>query len=202
MTQLGLLSFFIANYYQVQELSISFWVDMISLLKSESFTGLVFDGGIKNARKQTKKLVTNLKFKKVKDDLKTIKSAPVLIKLFYPFRVPFFVALGIFYFLLLVAFLFFLSVFCIPVNTGSQGELAFDQVCVSHFQFPTFAVDSILLYFCFSHSCKYPCDCASEPLASYSTSSYSLHCFSSCSSGYIHYIIYTVGNHCFLHCAD
>lgn len=113
ITPFGVTSFFFVNFYQIRELSVSFWVDMMSLLQSESFAGLLFKGeGIKVAKKKAKGFVERIKLQNVKDDLKKIKSAPLLIKLLYPFRVPIFVVLGILYYLLLLSFLATLSVTC------------------------------------------------------------------------------------------
>ena len=142
VTQLGIASFFIVNYYQVRELSIKFWVDMISLLQSESFTGLVFDGGIKNAKNQAKEIVKNVKLKKVKDDLKSTESIPTISKVLYPCRVPVFVVLGLLYFFLLVMFLTFLGVVCI------QGSDEVGPLCLSHFQIAS--VYSIPYFFTFT----------------------------------------------------
>ena len=115
ITPFGVASFFIVNYYQIRELSVSFWVDMMSLLQSESFAGLIFKGeGVKVAKKKAKGFAEKIKLKNVKDDLKKIKSAPLLIKLLYPFRIPVFVVLGVMYFALLLSFLATLSIVCSP----------------------------------------------------------------------------------------
>ncbi len=131
VTQLGLVSFFIVNYYQIRELSIAFWVDMISMLQSENFAGLVFDGGIKSAKKKTREIAQNKKYKKVKENLVTIEAAPLYVKLFYPFRIPVFVVLGILYGILLGTFLAFLSVTCSPLPGSSE------LFCVSFFTNPS-----------------------------------------------------------------
>ena len=131
VTQLGIVAFFFSNYYQIRELSVSFWVDMISLLQSESFTGLVFDGGITNAKKQAKEVVKNVNLTKVKDNLKTMQTTSTTSKFLYPIRVPIFIVVGVLYFSLLVVFLTFLSVVCVPVSSGN------DPVCLSHFEVPS-----------------------------------------------------------------
>ncbi len=142
VTQLGLASFFIVNYYQIRELSIAFWVDMISMLQSENFAGLVFDGGIKSAKKKTQEIAQNKKYKKVKENLVTIETVPLYVKLLYPFRVPVFVVLGILYGILLGTFLTFLSVTCSPMPDSSEF------VCVSFFTNPS--VYSIPYFFTFA----------------------------------------------------
>ena len=115
---------------------------MISMLQSENFAGLVFDGGIKSAKKKTQEIAQNKKYKKVKENLVTIETVPLYIKLLYPFRVPVFVVLGILYGILLGTFLTFLSVTCSPMPDSSEF------VCVSFFTNPS--VYSIPYFFTFA----------------------------------------------------
>ena len=50
----GVVTFFFVNYYQMRELSVSFWVDMLSLLQAEGFANLVFQGeGVKVAKQNS-----------------------------------------------------------------------------------------------------------------------------------------------------
>lgn len=131
VTQLGIFSFFSINYFHIRELSISLWVDMISLLQSENFAGLVFDTGINSAKKKTQEIAHNTKYRKVREDLKNVKAVPFYVKLLYPFRIPIFVILGILYLALLTTFVAFLSFTCIPIAGGSQF------VCESFFTAPS-----------------------------------------------------------------
>ncbi len=146
ITQLGLVSFFIVNYYHVRELSISFWVDMISLLQSENFAGLVFHKGVCSVKKRTQEIAHNIKYKKVREDLKNVKAVPFHVKLLYPFRIPVFVVLGVFYLTLLATFAAFLSITCIPVAGSSQFVCAsFFTAAPSLYSVPYFFTLAIML---------------------------------------------------------
>ena len=102
----GVAMFFITNYYQLQELSIGVWVDMVSLLQSESFAELVFQGrGLKVSRQKAKRFFEKMKVQEVKKQLKGIQSASTWIKAFYPFRFPVLVVIGVVYELLLISFI-------------------------------------------------------------------------------------------------
>ena len=121
----GVFIFFVVNYYWTKEFSISFWVDMISLLQGQGFAETVFGGEGLSATKETaqhvaedikdKKLSPEAKQKTldfveksglndVKQQLKRFKSPSVLVKYFHPLKLPLLSLSGLLYDVCLIAF--------------------------------------------------------------------------------------------------
>ena len=105
----GVFVFFIVNYYWTKEFSISFWVDMISLLQGQGFAEAVFGGeGVSATQEAAEQLVEKAERKKlspeakqrtldfveksglneVKKQLKIFKSPSFLVKFVHPIRLP------------------------------------------------------------------------------------------------------------------
>lgn len=140
ITPLGVAVFFLVNYYHIRELSVSFWVDMVSLLQSETFANLIFKGeGIKQVRKKSKDFMEKVKLKNVRKDIEKLKSAPMVVKVLYPFRVPVYMFLGLLYFTLLLTFLVFLSFVCRPGAESCESSF-FNPSIYSIPYFITFAL--------------------------------------------------------------
>ena len=104
---LGIFSFFATNVYKIRIMSVSLWVDMVSLLQSESFTSVVFaKEGIHKAKEAAQNFAQKVQLVEVRKQLKgVINSMPSWAKRLYPLRFPAFWAFGIFYTLLLASFL-------------------------------------------------------------------------------------------------
>jgi len=122
----GVLTFFVVNYYWTKEFSISFWVDMISLLQGQSFAEAVFGGeGISaqetaqkvaeevetvvvaspEAKQKTLDFVEKSRLNKVRKQLKRFKSPSFLVKFFHPLELPLLAIAGFFYDACLIAFM-------------------------------------------------------------------------------------------------
>lgn len=102
----GIVSFFITNYYHMKEFSISFWIDMMSLLQAPSFTDTVFQSGGTDAPSElAEDFVKNSELKKVKKHFERYKSPRWYVKYFFPLRLPLLVIMGLVYTLGLVTFL-------------------------------------------------------------------------------------------------
>ena len=103
----GIGMFFLTNIYKMRAMTVSFWVDMVSLLQGESFTTVVFGSeGIKKAKEKAQNFAKHLHFMETKKQLKEfVQSTPSLVKRLYPLRFPFFWVLGVLYVLLLGSFL-------------------------------------------------------------------------------------------------
>ena len=120
----GVLTFFVVNYYWTKEFSISFWVDMISLLQGQSFAEAVFGGeGISaqetaqkvaeevetvvvaspEAKQKTLDFVEKSRLNKVKKQLKKFKSPSFLVKFFHPLELPLLAIAGLCYDACLIA---------------------------------------------------------------------------------------------------
>ena len=116
----GIGVFFIVNYYNLREVSMGFWVNMLALLQSESFATAVFSNtGVKESKQRAKSIIEKIKYEEVKHQLKKFQSAPGWIKLFYPFRFPFLFAIAAFYEILLISF-----IVCL-VFTVRNGQVQF-----------------------------------------------------------------------------
>ena len=104
---LGIFSFFFTHIYKVRVMSVSIWVDMVSMLQGESFTSVVFaKEGVKKAKETAQNITKKLQLVEVRKQLKgVINTMPSWGKRLYPLRFPAFWAFGIFYALLLVSFL-------------------------------------------------------------------------------------------------
>lgn len=101
----GVMIFFILNYFQLCEMSVGFWANMVSLLHSESFSTLIFSTkGIEECRKKAKKLVERVQLHQVKSQLSTIQSTPSWVKIAFPLKFPFFVPVLFLYVILLFSF--------------------------------------------------------------------------------------------------
>ena len=117
----GIGIFFIVNYYNLRELSIGFWINMLALLKSESFATAIFSNtGIKESKERAKRIIEKFRYKEVKNQLKKFQSAPSWIKILYPFRFPFLFAIAAFYEILLVSF-----VVCLAFSVDQNGQVQF-----------------------------------------------------------------------------
>jgi hypothetical protein len=117
----GIGVFFIVNYYNLRELSIGFWINMLALLQSESFATAIFSNtGIKESKERAKRIIDKFRYKEVKNQLKKFQSAPSWIKILYPFRFPFLFAIAVFYEILLVSF-----VVCLAFTVNQNGEVQF-----------------------------------------------------------------------------
>ena len=102
----GVLAFFAVNYYWMKEFSIGFWLNMISLLKGESFAEAVFGGeGLSASKEKALKFVEKSQYKKVKKQLKQFKAPPVWKKFFFPACIPQAAISSLLYYAILVAFI-------------------------------------------------------------------------------------------------
>ena len=102
----GVLAFFAVNYYWMKEFSIGFWLNMISLLKGESFAEAVFGGeGASASKEKALKFVEKSQYKKVKKQLKQFKAPPIWKKFLFPACVPRAAIGGLLYYAILVAFI-------------------------------------------------------------------------------------------------
>lgn len=121
----GIGVFFIVNYYNLRELSIGFWINMLALLQSESFATAVFSNtGIKESKERAKRIIEKFRYKEVKNQLKKFQSAPSWIKILYPFRFPFLFAIAVVYEILLVSFVVCLA---FTYQNGYIQFILFDQ---------------------------------------------------------------------------
>lgn len=117
---LGVIAFFFVNYNEMRQFSVKFWIDTISLLQSESFADLVFEGhGIKASKQKAEQLAEMVKLNVVKEQFKEYKSPTLWAQVLHPFKVPIVVVLGILYEVLVVSFVVSL------MYTTEDGEVKF-----------------------------------------------------------------------------
>jgi hypothetical protein len=101
----GSATFFLANYYWMKQFSITFWVNMISLLQGESFAEAVFGGEGVSSKDKAREFVEQSQLSKVKKELKKFKSPTIFTKLRFPMQIPGLVALGFLYNALFLTFI-------------------------------------------------------------------------------------------------
>ena len=102
----GMLVFFILNYFQLQEISVGFWTNMVSLLHSENFSNLVFSTkGIEETKMKAEGLINSIQLLQVKSQLTKIMSTPSWAKILYPLKFPFFTPVLFLYVAMLFSFI-------------------------------------------------------------------------------------------------
>lgn len=116
----GSATFFLANYYWMRQFSISFWVNMISLLQGESFAEAVFGGEGVSSKDKAREFVQQSQLSKVKKELKKFKSPTIFTKLRFPMQIPSLVALGLLYNVLFFTFIGSLMLTQDPVDGSIQ----------------------------------------------------------------------------------
>ena len=111
----GVLMFFVVNYYWIKEFSISFWLDMVSLLQQESFAETVFGGdSLSMTKKKALDFVEKSKYKKIKKQLKRFKATSFWTKFFFPVHVPLAAFCGLLYDIALLSLIVCLMLTYIP----------------------------------------------------------------------------------------
>ena len=114
----GMLVFFILNYFQLQEISVGFWTNMVSLLHSENFSNIVFSTkGIEETKMKAEGLINSIHLHQVKSQLTTIMSTPSWAKILYPLKFPFFIPVLFLYVVMLFSFIAALA-FTYEQNVG------------------------------------------------------------------------------------
>lgn len=98
---LGVVSYFVVNYYWLQSFSLGLFVDMIGLLEEPDFAQAVFEGGgtLKDdAMEKSEKLLEDVKYYDVKDETQERDEVVnPLAKIVYPLKIPIFLLYGILY---------------------------------------------------------------------------------------------------------
>ena len=130
----GIITFFVTNYYYAKEFSISFWIDMMSLLQAPDFTETVFkSGGTEAPGELAQDFVKKSELKKVKKQYERFKSPSWYVKFFFPLRLPVMVVIGLVYTLGLVAYLVSLVLTQNPPTamSGTVELILFDDIPVT-----------------------------------------------------------------------
>ena len=130
----GILSFFVTNYYYIKEFSVSFWIDMMAMLQAPSFTEVVFpseDG--KSSAEMAKEFVRDSELKRIQKEFKRYTSPKWYKKFFFPLKLPLHMMVGTVFVLGLFTFLVSLILTQNPISpTGSTVEIViFDDVSVT-----------------------------------------------------------------------
>lgn len=120
----GSAMFFVANYYWMRQFTITFWINMISLLQGESFAEAVFGGEGVSSKEKAMEFVQKSQFSKVKKELKKYKSLTSFTKLSFPARIPKLVVVGVLY---NVLFLTFIASLALSTIQGSITLVVFRE---------------------------------------------------------------------------
>ena len=119
---IGILCFFFVNYYWIHEFSMSYFVDLMSMLQVEDFTEAVFHGNLEEtANTQAQQLADDIDLMLSKANVKKYKRSPYNTfsrKILYPVKNTLLVIAGIFY---NISFLVF--TLCLFLSYDSNGEL-------------------------------------------------------------------------------
>lgn len=97
---LGVITFFMVNYFWAQQFSIGFFVELMALLQEGDVVETVVQGKDQTkaeADERSKKILERMEYKKVKDEYKKVESTSQLSKLSYPIKVPLYILLCIVY---------------------------------------------------------------------------------------------------------
>ena len=141
----GSAVFFVANYYWMRQFSISFWVNMISLLQGESFAEAVFGGGV-SSQSKAQDFVQQSQLSKVKKELKKYKSPSLLTKLLFPAKFPLLVVILVSYYFVLLTF-----VVSLMLTDGTEDSITFAIFREDHFFSVLFLLTSLGLTFANIH---------------------------------------------------
>lgn len=106
---LGVVSYFVVNYYWIQSFSLGLFIDMIGLLEEPDFAQAVFEGGgsmKEDAAEKSEKLLEDVKFYDTKEENeKRNEDTNSLAKIVYPLKIPVFIIYVIFYDFIVGSFL-------------------------------------------------------------------------------------------------
>ena len=127
---MGVVSFFVVNYYWLQQFSLGFFIDMIGLLEEPDFAEAVFQGkGVSsNAREKSEKLLEDVHYRDVKKEAKIRnENTNFVAKIVYPLKVPLMMMFAVFYNFVMGGFITSLlldyddngNVTLITMNTGA-----------------------------------------------------------------------------------
>ena len=134
LPMVGILSFFVTNYYYMREFSIGFWIEMMAMLQAPSFTDAVFPSeDSESPADLAEQFVKNSELKKVQKQFQRYKSPSWLTKFLFPLRLPLLVTVGMLFVLGLFAFLASLILTQDPVSpTGSTIKvILFDDIPIT-----------------------------------------------------------------------
>ena len=97
---MGVVSYFVVNYYWLQQFSLGFFIDMIGLLEEPDFSEAVFQGkGVtSNAREKSEKLLQDVRYRDVKKEAKIRNERTNFVaKVIYPLKIPLMMMFAVFY---------------------------------------------------------------------------------------------------------
>ena len=127
----GILTFFVSNYYYMREFTISFWIEMMAMLQAPSFTDVVFppeDG--QSTGELALEFVKDSELKKVQKQFERYKSPSWFTKFLFPIRLPFLITTGSLFVLGVFGFLVSLVLTQNPISpSGRTVEVVlFDDI--------------------------------------------------------------------------
>ena len=97
---MGVVSFFVMNYYWLQQFSLGFFVDMIGLLEEPNFAEAVLQGkGVSySGQEKSKNLLEDVCYHDVKKEAKIRNERTNFVaKIIYPLKVPLMIMFAVFY---------------------------------------------------------------------------------------------------------
>ena len=124
----GIAAFFLVNYYWVQEFSVAFFIDMMSMLQGEGFAEVVFGGeGVEASKEKAMDFVDKIQLVDSKNqfnDLKKNKDNTFSTKILFPLKMPVVAGMAFLYDIL---FLSFIACFFLEFENGQLVFILFES---------------------------------------------------------------------------
>ena len=118
LPNLGIAAYFLVNYYALQDMAMAVFINMMSLLQSESFSELVFEGdGTEVPKEKAQELVEKISLPKTRHQFDERRKAQGFFDgILSAFKMPLLVVAGIAYYAVIIAFIASLMFASDPVS--------------------------------------------------------------------------------------
>lgn len=136
LPNLGIIAYFLVNYYSLQDMAMGIFINMMSLLQSENFAELVFEGdGTEVPQEKAKELVEKINLPKTRQQFDERRKAQGWSdSIQFSFNMPLLIVAGLAYYAAIIAFIASLMFGSDPVS----GEATFvlfrsSRLCIAVF---------------------------------------------------------------------
>lgn len=122
---LGVITYFLVNYFWAQQFSVGFFIELISLLQEGDVVGSLMhskDEMKAEANERAQNILEKMEYKEVKKEYKEMESTGRIPKIFYPIQLPLFILLCIAYNIALGGF------FASLLFTSKKGDIVPIQI--------------------------------------------------------------------------
>ena len=122
---IGVVTYFLTNYFWAQQFSVGFFIELMSLLQEGDVTDALMQSKDEmkvETEERAQKILEKMEYKDVKKEYKQLESAGRVSKLFYPVKLPLFIILCVIYNFALGGF------FTALLFTSKKGDIVPIQV--------------------------------------------------------------------------